>query len=197
MGGDWYGVDYATLQNGQYEYIIRVQDDLGNPVDLTGIGGNADGTLTGSVNILRGADAMPTVDQATSSAIAVPITTLHYDVFGNVVQQTRYAGSSGNANANGYNLPGTNPDDQTRYRFYDSFGHEIRTVDANGHSVYSAFNAIGQQVKEWQSVTDADGTIQNKVTYQNFDALGRLKASNEVIDGQVATPTLNTMPSAK
>lgn len=193
IGSGWFAVGYDDLVNNNYEYRVTVRDGVGNPVDLTGLGGNADGTLTGNLIIRRGADSLTALVAGDVSTLT-PLTTISHDIYGNAVAITRHANGASLAVAQDKATDGNEgfvagvvnaQSDQHTYIFYDTFGNEVKAIDAEGGVVNTSYNADGSVAKTWQVITDIDGNTSQITTLYAYDNLGRQTATTKVLQGGV------------
>jgi len=110
------------------------------------------------------------------------VSTNKYDVFGNVVEQTFYANSSLSADYSGVQIPDTDAqNDQSIYRFYNAYGNEIQSIDAEGSAKYFSYDAQGRVNKQWQLLTDLNANTQQAATLYSYDLLGQQTGSTDLI----------------
>lgn len=74
------------------------------------------------------------------------LTTFAYNSFGNVIQKTVYLDSS--------NLTDPSQQEVTQY-FYDAYGNNIKTIDAQGNTTYATFDHFGNRTTQ----TDGNGSV--------------------------------------
>ena len=188
LGTGWFALSYDDIANGEYEYRLTVKDSAGNPLNLSALGGNAQGQVSGVFSVLRGGQGVPSV-AAGSVSIVTPLTRFENDIFGNVVHQSSYIKGAAQAGADGYTIAGQDAaNDRHAYNVYNLHGHLVQSVDAEGAAVYFSYDAYGRVAKRWQPLTDSIGTIRNAVTLYAYDASGLQRATSEVVD----TKTLAT-----
>jgi YD repeat-containing protein len=186
---------YGQMGNGQYEYRITARDRQGNLIDLTAMGGTAQGQVSGTFQVKRGGQSAPTMTLATATAVT-PIAVMQHDIFGNVVHQTRYANGALSANSSGYTLDIADAaNDQHRYSFYDKHGHATKMVDAERAVFESSFDVAGNVVKTWNTLTDADGASRQVAKLYGYDRLGRQTSITDVMQ-QSNSPIYGTLPTA-
>lgn len=173
-------VAYDDVANGAYEYILTVRNSSGVLVNLTSIGGTANGTLSGTIEVSRGGE-LPDVSSTGTVATLTPLTVMRHDAFGKVVETTRYAKGTTGADVHGPGLPLSDPADQNQKTraFYDSHGRIVRAVDAEGASSYTSYDVMGRAAKTWQPITDNDGIVQHAVRAYQYDKVGRQVATIE------------------
>ena len=192
-GPGWFSVAYDDLANNSYEYRVTVKDNSGNPVNLSAIGGNADGTLTGTLDIKRGGDSLTSLVSGDVNTLT-PLTTVTHDIFGNAVSITRHANGAASAVSqdkatNGNNgfvaVGGDSQNDQTTYSFFDTFGNQVTDIDAEGGVINTSYNADGSVAKTWQLVTDVNGNTRQITTLFDYDGLGQQVSTTRVLEGGV------------
>lgn len=108
-----------------------------------------------------------------------PLTEFKLDAYGNVVRRIDYAGGATFAIQGAYQAAVATPDDRTTSTTYDSHGHAIETIDANGNASFSSYDEAGRLAKQWQTVTGTDVNGQSTVRQTEFrqmryDARGQL-----------------------
>jgi len=192
IGTGWFAVGYDDLVNNNYEYRVTVRNSAGNPVNLTALGGNANGTLTGVLSISRGADSLTTLTSGDINTLT-PLTTIKHDAFGNAIKVTNHANSAVSAvrqdlatdGNEGFVAGGVNSNDQHTYTFFDTFGNAIKEVDAEGSVVNTSYNADGTIAKTWQTLTDIDGNTRQITTLFEYDNLGQQTSTTQVLQGGV------------
>src|SRR5262249_21377960 len=118
---------------------------------------------------------LPAVTVYANKQTLIPLTTTGYDAFGDAVTTTKYARTA--TLANSYGTPAPDPGDQSSYDFYDSLGHDIRSVDAEGASKQSSYDALGRVAKTWAPITSNDGTVNNAIQVFQYDRLGHQTAT--------------------
>lgn len=90
------------------------------------------------------------------------LTRLAYDSFGNLTQKTVYLDST--------NLTDPSKQETTQY-FYDAFGNNIKTIDAQGNTTLSSFDHFGNQL------TQVDGN--GGVTTNTYNAENELISTTD------------------
>ena len=107
-----------------------------------------------------------------------PLTEFKLDAYGNVVRRIDHAGGAVFAFSGAYQAAAAQPEDRTTSTAYDSHGHAIETIDANGNASFSSYDAAGRLAKQWQTVTgiDAGGqaVAQTAFKQMRYDARGQL-----------------------
>jgi YD repeat-containing protein len=99
----------------------------------------------------------------------LPLTTFHYDAFGDMVQTTKYAqGATATLG-----IPAADPNDQTTLNAYDSLGHLIHTIDPEGAAKFNSYDVMGRLAKSWAPITDVNGVVNNAIQSFSYDKLGR------------------------
>jgi YD repeat-containing protein len=103
----------------------------------------------------------------------VPVTVMRRDVYGNLVQEIKFADNATGSEFN-YQAPTTvDPNrDRVTKLLVDTHNNVIRTEDASGVDRYARYNERGQVEKEWQRVSST-GPIEHLSTIYKYDALGR------------------------
>ncbi|MBI2308441.1 MAG: LysM peptidoglycan-binding domain-containing protein [Rhodocyclales bacterium] len=149
---------YEDMASGRYEYVV----------DVVRTGG-ATASYAGTVTLMRGAQSLPVVSvTGAASAQLTPLTEFRLDIYGNVVQQVDYAKGAVAANEASYGLVGLDAvNDKSQFTFFDTHGHVVRSVDAEGASTYSSYDVLGRQVKEWQPIEELALFTQRGATYGN------------------------------
>jgi len=192
-GPGWFAVAYDDLANNSYEYRVSVKDSSGNPVNLSAIGGNVDGTLTGILDIKRGGDSLTSLVSGDVNTLT-PLTTVTHDIFGNAVSITRHANGAASATAQDKATNGNSgfvvaaadaENDQTTHAFFDAFGNKVTDIDAEGGVINTSYNADGNVAKTWQVVTDIDGNTRQITTLFDYDGLGQQVSTTQVLEGGV------------
>jgi YD repeat-containing protein len=164
---------------GEYEYTLSAVNNS-TPVDL---GTSAKGTLI----IKRGAQSLAVASASVSNDDVTPLTTLDHDIFGNVVQQVRYARGAayvGDASKNtkGYSVKLQDTlNDQHTYTEFDSFGHALWAADAEGNITNYSYTVSGNVAKEWHIHKDADNNTSNAVTLYAYDKLNQQIATTQIL----------------
>lgn len=159
--GAW-SVGYEEMLTGRYEYVMMLESGTG-----------AESSVTGFLDIRRGAMSLTTVTLAnTVDATVTPLSEFRLDAYGNTVEQIDYA-KGAVLTANNYAVAGLSAlADKHSFYFFNSHGHVIRSVDAEGASKYNSYDVLGHVAKEWQPVADNDGLLQNAVRTYQYDRLG-------------------------
>ncbi|AXQ28041.1 LysM peptidoglycan-binding domain-containing protein [Solimonas sp. K1W22B-7] len=106
-----------------------------------------------------------------------PVIEYDYDSLGNRVLETRRANDTGTDSIN----------DQVAEWRHDALGRVIESVDANGFSEYSSYNAYGALTKNWNWQTDVLGgtSFSQRTDASTYDRLGREKATSYQLDGSL------------
>src|SRR5712691_917408 len=81
IGTGWFSASYDDVPVGAYEYRLTVRDAANNPLDLTSVGGNAQGQISGSIEIRRGGQDLP---DSPGNVVTVAKTIASYNAFGEV-----------------------------------------------------------------------------------------------------------------
>jgi YD repeat-containing protein len=92
------------------------------------------------------------------------LTKLAYDSFGNLTQKTVYLDST--------NLTDPSKQEVTQY-FYDAFGNNVKTIDAQGNTTLSTYDHFGNRL------TQVDGN--GGVTTNTYDAENRLVSTTDAL----------------
>jgi YD repeat-containing protein len=121
----------------------------------------------------------------------IPITEIKRDIYGNSVEEVRYAAGAATVNATSYTLAASSAALE-RHSFiqYDALDRAIASQDARGALRTAAYNARGDLVKEWQTVTNRATTdmaatpttsvAETLVTLYQYDVLGQRTATFEL-----------------
>jgi YD repeat-containing protein len=126
-------------------------------------------------------------DAISPTNATIPLTVFRLDAYGNVVQRVDYANSAASVSVDSYQLPtNLSSDDRTTSTRYDSHGHAIETIDAEGHSKFTSYDVHGAVAKEWESVVGATGLTSQIVRNYRYDKNGRLLTLTEHME--VARP---------
>ncbi|MDO8301446.1 hypothetical protein, partial [Lacisediminimonas sp.] len=157
---------YGDLST-EYQY-----DALGNLAQLTDASGASTFTWYDVLGRIR-AVASPAGDGQ------LGLTTLDNDAFGNVTRQTRHAQGVSSVTSAGPAAPPGDSNDQVSVKRYDSHGHLLQEVNAEGGATYRSYDAMGRVAKQWQPATDADGRVKNAVRAYGYDRTGRQLSTTE------------------
>jgi YD repeat-containing protein len=191
-----------TLLNFEHAWIngqiteIRVQhkprtfgyDSLGNQTSITESGA----TVYNYYDVLGRmiARAEPARDPGDGTTL-IPISEIKRDIYGNVAEEVRYGNGAASVNATTYTLAATSAAAE-RHSFirYDALDRAIASQDARGALRNAAYNARGDLVKEWQTVTNratsdlgstpTTSVAETLVTMYQYDLLGQRTATHEV-----------------
>jgi YD repeat-containing protein len=197
-----YGMPQADLSDRETHFTYdranrkiaeaRIHVEFSNGADdssprgnaLTTFGYDAVGNLTRSTDALGGTtytyhDAVGRVTAvvASSSAAigtAMPLAEFKLDIYGNVVHRTDYALGAIFADEATYAATQQHGDDRITSTVYDSHGHAVQTVDAEGNAAFASYDKSGHVAKQWQTVTNNDGLKETAFKQMRYDALGQL-----------------------
>jgi YD repeat-containing protein len=114
-----------------------------------------------------------------ATGTAMPLTEFKLDIYGNVVHRTDYALGAIFADEATYVANQQNSDDRITSTVYDSHGHAVQTVDAEGNAAFMSYDKSGRVAKQWQTVTNNDGLKEPALKetafkQMRYDALGQL-----------------------
>jgi YD repeat-containing protein len=172
--------DGTAMPAGDYEFQIFVQGTAG-ALDLTSIGGGADGYVHGSFAASRPDDQPAALIASGATTSVTPLTTVNYDVLGNVVSTTRYLKGAINVTNVSYTVFGAHADDQAAIQRFDSLGRVIQTRDAEGKDAFLSYDAQGNLAKSWRTQTDILGTATQKTTLYRYERTGRQTVTEEIV----------------
>ncbi|MCK7478974.1 MAG: hypothetical protein M0C28_17625 [Candidatus Moduliflexus flocculans] len=177
VGGN-FAFNYDDVVNGIYEYQLTAKGVDGATLAISA-------GSSGNFTVKRGAQAIATQTGGTQSTL-IPLTRLDHDIFGNVVQQTRYANGEATTDAFGNPVAVASAQDQHAYTYYDGFGHALQIVDGERNRSFYSYDAAGRVAKSWQLQTNADGVGRFVVKAFGYDGNGNQTSTTEVLsDGAV------------
>lgn len=168
--------DISTGQRSRGNVTTSVEyDALGNVISSTDALGNSSYRYYDVLGRLK-AVAEPGTTTG-SGATLITLTEYSHDAYGNVVTKRDYANSIASANSTTYAAGSTSSDDRISLARYDVRGNVIQNADANGINHFASYDAQNHLRKQWQAVTNADGSVHTLFTAYEYDALGRRTAS--------------------
>ncbi len=182
------GIEHATVSGSTVSLATGNQvttygyDVLGNQTRVTQVGVLVNGTATDLhsytyYDVLGRviATAEPTRNLGNGNFVT-PLTVMRRDAYGNLVEQIEYAnGAGGTVTEAAPPTPAAADStiDRTTRMNVDSHGRVTHTEDGKSADRLASYNARGELVKEWQAVTNADGTVEYRTTLYKYDSLGR------------------------
>jgi len=178
------GVEYTQISGTTTNTAVADQlttyayDALGNQTSVTNAAGASTYTYYDVLGrVIAIAEPQRVVD-GSSSATLIPLTEMRRDAFGNLVEQVRYANGAASASVSSYTVGSANSADRDTKIYVDAQGHALHTLETTGTNTagidrYASYNARGEVAKEWQYVTNADGTLESLVTIHQYDKVGR------------------------
>jgi YD repeat-containing protein len=101
-------------------------------------------------------------------------TTYDYDALGQLVSTRRWAKGAALADLTHFTLQGESSQDDCVLQVYDGAGHVVQTLDGLSHQRDYSFDANGNVVRFWQTVTDIHGKTQAQETRYTYDALNQV-----------------------
>jgi YD repeat-containing protein len=148
-------------------------DAVGNLTRTTDALGSSTFTYYDAMGRVRAVVAPARADEPDLVSVT-PLSVFKLDAYGNTVQQTDYAlGAAAGANETTFTIAGTSAADHNRFMRYDAFGQNIQLVDANNHSIFYSYDALGHLAKQWQPYTSTAGAALNVVHVYQYDKVGR------------------------
>src|SRR6266508_238426 len=182
MGAGWFSASYDDVPVGAYEYRLTVKDATNNAIDLTSVGGNAQGQFSGTIEIRKGAQGIP-------------------DSPGNVVTNRTIASYNGFGEVIAKSLNGSSQE----YFDYDQNGRLWRTNQQDGINKVYLYNLAGQATADIRSVTadlrtltasQAEALKNAAVRTETiYDALGHAVSQRQPLYSFTAAP-LESIPAS-
>jgi YD repeat-containing protein len=178
---NWHSLDTSDIPSGEYEYRLTVKDINHNVLDLTHLGGTANGTFSSTTRIRHGGQSLP-FTTATANLAVTPVVNQTFDRWGNMLTVTdpRNAGWITRYRYDHLNQTTVQIQPQVlsvdehgvptrvsseRYFYYDSLGRQVAEKDALDRINAFEYDAAGQRITE----RHAD----NARAHYVYDALGR------------------------
>ncbi|MFZ6723797.1 carbohydrate-binding protein, partial [Undibacterium sp. Ji49W] len=161
-------------------------DAVGNVISNTDELGNSSYRYydaLGRVRAVTGAiAAIPAIaanntGNSTATVALIPLTEYRRDAYGNVVAKLDYANGAATATSQSYTTAASSSDDRIGLARYDNRGNVVQSTDANGINHFASYDAQNHLRKQWQAVSNADGSVHTLFTAYEYDALGRRTAT--------------------
>lgn len=186
----------SLISSGSLDVSTTAYDSLGNVQSRTDALGNVTSTDYDALGRVirikepeRAAARSGVSDPfGIAQVIASPVITMALNAFGQIVKQTRMAGSDGRHVQAGQN--------QVSKSTYDAAGHEIQHIDAGGSAVNFKIDAQGRRLEEsrqvnvsWSELTDANGNgyADDKATQKGYSHTIRRSFEYDKSGQQLAT----------
>jgi YD repeat-containing protein len=191
LGTGWFGLSYDDIANGDYEYRLTVKDSAGQLLNLTALGGTAQGLIAGAFTVLRGGQSIvgapapqlvkldPVVNRTvdrwgnvlslSDPAAAGRITNFRYNHANQMISEIKPETDIWNESGVNQRSDSVANDRPTTRYAYDARGGLVATTDANGKINGIRYDEAGQAVSE----IHADGGVARTI----YDAFGRKTAS--------------------
>lgn len=123
---------------------------------------------------------------------AAPVTEFRRDALGNVLATVERASGTTGMGAATYEPPSIAGADRVTVALYDKLGRVTQATDANSHSRFNSYDAMGNLRKTWETVTIAGGGTQTLFTAYEYDKAGRQVATVQPLDTTSATGVART-----
>lgn len=160
-----------SITTHAYDHEGRLRSTLNSEQYLTEYRYNAAGLLTDEVQYaIRSPEPRPHADDRHVS--------FQYDAGGHLIQKTLHQVTYQRLTDNGSKTQTETADLTSRYA-YDAMGNLISTTDAQGHTAYSYYSALGQLTAKIGMETQSGRTA---MTY-GYDALGELVECHQWAQG--------------
>jgi len=195
-------VEYAFINSSILQMRVDSKrteftyDAVGNQTSVTEVGVRAGTQTVNAVtytyyDVLGRAVATAEPGRDRGDAVTlIPIIEMRRDAHGNMVEEIRYGAGAASVNPNTYTLAVTTAaTERHSLLLMNSHGFVARTQDASGANRFAAYNARGDVVKEWQTVTNRAlsdlGAVptsfvdETMVTLYEYDSLGRRIVTQE------------------
>jgi len=151
----------ARYRRAQRDPPPMANDGVGNQTSMTDATGATTYTYYDSLGRAV-ATAAPARGAAFGNAVMlIPLATLDYDAFGNVVRTRSFAAGTTHADASGYAAPVATAADQITLAAYDQRGNLIHTVDPEGASRSNSYDVLGRVAKSWMPIVNIEGQVSN------------------------------------
>ncbi|BBB62226.1 hypothetical protein UNDKW_3953 [Undibacterium sp. KW1] len=183
--------DISTGQRSRGNVTTSVEyDALGNVISSTDAQGNRSYRYYDVLNRLKAVAEPGTTTEA--GATLITLTEYSRDAYGNVVTKRDYANAASSVGQYSYSSISISNDDHISLARYDVRGNVVQNADANGINHFASYDAQNHLRKQWQGVTNADGSLHTLFTAYEYDALGRRTAS--ITPGSNVQVTTNGSP---
>ena len=154
-------------------------DALGNLVCTT----DANGSRTFAYYDVLGrqrATAAPAKDAGNGSTL-IPLVTMKYDAFGNLVEKRAYASGASLATAVDFTAT-TSDQDRVSQSLFDARDLMLQTEDSAGQSIFYSYDEGGRVGRMWTPLADSalSGFDAADVTVYSYDQLGRQAVTTRI-----------------
>jgi YD repeat-containing protein len=177
-------MDALSPLSGDAEFTLTARNSQGQPVNLTAVGGDAGGTISGEIDLVNLAGVgtiSSSIKVSGSDTSLVPVTTFAYDILGYERMSLRHA--KGGTVSGEDIVPITDIEDQATWKTYTR-GLVDSIWDAAGSREYFQYDRMGRMVTRYRDqkiyvdikvddiVDLPSATVSNAERYR-YDALGR------------------------